>query len=365
MQISYEDLVKYHGRLFIGGVAMAYKAMQLAFQLIPDRGEILSREKIVFKSAMGQEARGVIDAVEMATRALTRGDLIADTAIPARIPAPSSPNGGKYYFEFHYDGTVLAIAVKENLIAPEFVDYARKELAGTIQCDEEARLQEVKEELAAALLAGEPGSLFNWALIHPNHGRVPGGPLNNHIVGRTENMKPFTITDRSDILEISYDDMIKYHGRHYIGGVAIAYKVLELAFDQLLGGQIPAREKISFASGMGLSGMGLLDGVEMVTRTWTRGRFTADHDLPCRIPAPSLPRTGRYYYELSYEGRTIAMALKEGLIPDEFMMLSRKAGDQALTEAEAVRLQEVKEELAATLMGSDPASLFNYIIVPV
>lgn len=361
--ISYDDLVKYHGRLFIGGVAMAYKAMQLAFRLLANDGGILAREEISFRSAMGPEARGLIDAVEMATRSLSRGALTASTALPARIPAPSSPNGGKYYFEFHYGGVVLAMSVKEGLIAPEFIAYSRKELAGAIQSGEEAHLQEVKEELAAALLAAEPENLFDWELVPDKHCTAVRQPSDYHLKEENLSMKPFIVSDRNDILEISYEDMIKYHGRHYIGGVAIAYKVLELAFDRLLGGQIPAREKIRFASAMGLSGMGLLDGVEMVTRAWTRGRFTADHDLPCRIPAPSLPRTGKYYYELSYEGQTIAMALKEGLIPEEFMVLSRKAGEQTINESEAVRLQKVKEELAAALMGSEAASLFNYIIV--
>lgn len=165
LQIHYEDLIKYHGRLFIGGVAMAFKAMQLASRLLSGRDGIWSREKISFKSAMGPEARGVLDAVEMATRALTSGDLIADTSIPARIPAPRSPNGGKYYFEFHYDGTVLAIAVKEGIIARDFIDYARKELSGSIKYSEESRLQEVKEELAAALMAGEPECFFNWKIF--------------------------------------------------------------------------------------------------------------------------------------------------------------------------------------------------------
>lgn len=36
--------------------------------------------------------------------------------------------------------------------------------------------------------------------------------------------------DRVGIVEITYEDMIKYHGRFHIAGVAMAYKVLELAF---------------------------------------------------------------------------------------------------------------------------------------
>ncbi|MEN6325402.1 MAG: hypothetical protein ABFD18_04215 [Syntrophomonas sp.] len=176
-------------------------------------------------------------------------------------------------------------------------------------------------------------------------------------------MNSFYIKDRDVALHISYDDMIKYHGRYYIGGVAIAFKVLELAFAKLIPGEIPAREKISFASAMGLAGGGVIDAVEMVTRTWTRGKFIADAALVPMIPAPDLPNGGKYYYELNYDGTKIAIALKDGLIPEEFMILSRKATTQTITEEEAIRLQEVKEDLASTLMANKAEALFNWVIV--
>ncbi len=41
------------------------------------------------------------------------------------------------------------------------------------------------------------------------------------------------VKDRGNVLQISYEDMIKYHGRFHIGGVAMAFKALELAFERL------------------------------------------------------------------------------------------------------------------------------------
>lgn len=175
-------------------------------------------------------------------------------------------------------------------------------------------------------------------------------------------MNSFRIIDRDIMLNISYEDMIKYHGRFNIGGVAISYKVLELAFSKLSPEQIPAREKINFVSGMGLAGMGLIDGVEMVTRAWTRGRMKADDKLATRIPALDLPDGGKYYYEMEYEGRKIAMALKDGLIPEEFMVLTRKAKAGKINPEEAQRLQVVKEDIAAALMSTDPEELFDWVI---
>lgn len=175
-------------------------------------------------------------------------------------------------------------------------------------------------------------------------------------------MQDFSIRDRGSVLNISYEDMIKYHGRFNIGGVAIAYKVLELAFSKLSPEEFPARQKIHFVSGMGMSGPGLIDGVEMVTRAWSRGRMTADDAIRPRIPAPALPDGGKYYYEMEYDGRKIAIALKDGLLPEEFMVLARKAKAQALSEQEALRLQAVKENIAAVLMSKDPEEIFNWIL---
>lgn len=176
-------------------------------------------------------------------------------------------------------------------------------------------------------------------------------------------MEELKVSDRDILLTISYDDMIKYHGRFNIGGVAIAFKVLELAFAKLSPGAVPAREKINFVSGMGMAGLGLIDGVEMVTRAWTRGRMIADDRLNTRLPALDLPDGGKYYYEMEYEGKRIAMALKDGLIPEEFMELTRKAMAATINPEEACRLQDVKENIAAALMSREPEELFNWIII--
>ena len=41
------------------------------------------------------------------------------------------------------------------------------------------------------------------------------------------------IVDGNALLQITYEDMIKYHGRFNIGGVAIAYQAIKLGFSKL------------------------------------------------------------------------------------------------------------------------------------
>ncbi|HWP96879.1 MAG TPA: hypothetical protein VN426_08500 [Syntrophomonadaceae bacterium] len=170
------------------------------------------------------------------------------------------------------------------------------------------------------------------------------------------------IKDRDTILQISYEDMIKYHGRFHIGGVALAFKALQLGFARLLPpGQVPSRSKIAFASGMGPTATGVLDGVEMVTRAGSKGRMTSDTVLGKNVTAPETPNAGKFYFELTYDGVKLGLALKEGLVPEEFISLSRQAMARTLDNDGARRLQEVKEELAATLMSNKAEDLFNCI----
>ncbi|MEQ8174006.1 MAG: hypothetical protein ABRQ26_02970 [Syntrophomonadaceae bacterium] len=168
------------------------------------------------------------------------------------------------------------------------------------------------------------------------------------------------IMDRDTLLEISYEDLIKYHGRLHIGGVAIAFKLMELSFELLSPVAVPRRGSFSFASALGEAATGVLDGVEMVTRARSRGNMTADPAQGQKADAPLSANGGKFYFELGYQEHKLGLALAPGLVPDEFIVLSKAAMSGSLDAEGKHRLQEVKEELAASLMSREAASLFIY-----
>ena len=84
------------------------------------------------------------------------------------------------------------------------------------------------------------------------------------------NNSPLRIKDGDDILTISYDDVVKYHGYSMIGGVALAYKIMLWGFPKLTD-EIPERGHFSFLSGIGLGGQGVIDATEMVMRVRSKG----------------------------------------------------------------------------------------------
>ncbi len=168
------------------------------------------------------------------------------------------------------------------------------------------------------------------------------------------------IKDGNDLLDITYEDMVKYHGRQFIGGVALAYKLLELALRELAPDEVPVRDRITVI--LGVYGPGIIDGIEMVTRALTRSALTVKPQLAADKLAPDAAdgQGGKYYFEIAYDDDKLNITLKPGLLPNEFIRLSYKTHAGTITEWEQLRLQDLKEEIAQFLLMQKPEDLFDY-----
>ena len=117
------------------------------------------------------------------------------------------------------------------------------------------------------------------------------------------------VLDRGARLTFSFDDLMRYHGPSSPGGVAHAYKVLELALPLL--GDPPERREIEVATAFG--GPGARDGFELVLRAVTEGRYTVDPDL-------ARPERGwtreRFVFRLTSHGRTVELGVREGFVTE-------------------------------------------------
>lgn len=169
------------------------------------------------------------------------------------------------------------------------------------------------------------------------------------------------VKDHDDLLEITYDDMIKYHGRSFIAGVAIAAKLLELVTMVLTDG-ILVREHFHIV--LGVNGPGIADGIEMATRAASGGRMSIDQNVSQGKDAPEAAdgQNGKYYFVVTYEGRKMMVWLRHGLIPQRFLDLAAKTHDQTITAAETVYLQQLKEEIAARLIPMEAQRIFHYTL---
>jgi hypothetical protein len=163
------------------------------------------------------------------------------------------------------------------------------------------------------------------------------------------------VRDRGDVLLINFEDLVKYHGRSNIGGVALAFKVLEYVFSKLSPHEVPQREKVEIFTAF--AGSGAVDGFEMLTRAVTQNRFRLDEtfEAPGALPAV----TGQFYFRITYRGKTLAVTPRAGLIPDRFFALSRKNKAGEATSDDIIEFQGMKEALADALMAANAEDLFE------
>ncbi|MBE6024050.1 MAG: hypothetical protein E7231_12710 [Cellulosilyticum sp.] len=170
------------------------------------------------------------------------------------------------------------------------------------------------------------------------------------------------VKDHDDLIEITYDDILKYHGRQMIGGAALAFKIMLMTFPKL-SNEVPQRGHFSFYSGIGQNGRGIIDATEMVMHVKTNNQLRTDLEYSDDKLGQVAPNGGRYYFEIGYKEQLIKLYLKEGIIPEEFMTYSKlaykcKMEGVAMTEEDQARLLELRQELARSIMASKPEDLF-------
>lgn len=159
------------------------------------------------------------------------------------------------------------------------------------------------------------------------------------------------VQERGRTIAYAFDDMLKYHGPRSPGGVAVAFKVLQRAFALLSPDGPPARREVTVRTAFG--GPGGRDGFEAVTRAVSGDRFTLDPDL-------TRPERGRlverFVFEIGLAGRSVTLLLRDGFVTEEFIDLAR-TDDRS--EQEEARLDVLKAELAARVMGAEASDVFD------
>ena len=157
-------------------------------------------------------------------------------------------------------------------------------------------------------------------------------------------MSTLTIFDHGEPIGIGFDDLLKYHGRGFVGGVAHGFKVMERAFPLLAEGKPLERHDIGIETAF--PGPGARDAFEMVTRAVTGGRYRVDPDLagPDVIRSPR----GSYFFRFAYQGASVDLTLREGLVRDEFVELARRGPS---TPAEVEWLAWLKQDMADRLLS--------------
>ena len=149
----------------------------------------------------------------------------------------------------------------------------------------------------------------------------------------------------------SFAEMLRYSGPGSPGGVALGFKVMELAFARLEPGGLVERREVVVETAF--RGPGVRDACELVTRSLTEGRYLVD-------PARERPERGHtletFAFRVGYRGRTVSLLLRKGIVTDEFIRLAQA---DELTAEEQERFTAMKQALADQLMATPAADVFE------
>ena len=159
------------------------------------------------------------------------------------------------------------------------------------------------------------------------------------------------VLDQGEAIAISFDDLLKYHGRSSIAGVAHAFKAMERAFPLLSPGEPPERYDITVESGFP---GGARDAFEVVTRAVTGDRYRLT-SAPAGTEAPEAPG-GHFFFRLGYRGTVVDLTARAGLVPEDFLEVACR---EAPTPGEAARARQLKEEMAERLLSLPAQDVYD------
>lgn len=149
---SFDDMLKYHGPGSPGGVAVAFKVLERALELLSP-GERPQRREISVRTSFG--GPGARDGFEAVTRAVSGERYTVD-------PVLARPERGRtierFVFEVGYGDSTATLALRDGFVTEEFIDLARKDGRSA---DEEAHLDVLKAELAERVMGGTAAEMFD------------------------------------------------------------------------------------------------------------------------------------------------------------------------------------------------------------
>lgn len=160
-----------------------------------------------------------------------------------------------------------------------------------------------------------------------------------------------SVNEDGRTLDFTFADLMNYHGGGSPGGVAQAFKVLELTLPLLSPDEPPERREISLRTPFG--GPGFRDAVEMVTRAVTGGRFVEDPGLV----EPELGRNrDQFVFHVAYRDRSVTVRIRDGVTRDDFIELLHTANR---TSEQDAHFETLKREFADRLMAGPAAAAYE------
>jgi len=151
LRFGFDDALRYAGPGSPAGVAIGFKALQHAFEVLsPDAPP--ERRAITVRTAF--RGPGARDAFEAVTRAVTDGRFTVDRRL---LRADRGRLLEDFVFEIGVGGPTVTLLLRDGFVTDEFIDLARTERRSQ---DQERQLDSLKAILAQHVLSSDATEVF-------------------------------------------------------------------------------------------------------------------------------------------------------------------------------------------------------------
>jgi hypothetical protein len=157
------------------------------------------------------------------------------------------------------------------------------------------------------------------------------------------------IKDQQELIEISFSELRKYHGGAALMALAVGYRVMQVAINELFGSQPPQRKSLKIFSGHG--GPGFRDAFEFITRAVTRGAYEVDVNYPNAQHDPFRAQSYAFIVTADH-GAAVEVALKSDFLPHIFYEYMEKGRKQQITEQEIAQFAELRSVLCERALAA-------------
>jgi hypothetical protein len=154
LRFGFDDALRYAGPGSPAGVAIGFKALQRAFDVLSP-GSPPERRSVTVRTAF--RGPGARDAFEAITRAVTDGRFVVDRAL---LRADRGRLLEDFVFEIGVDGSAVTLLLRDGFVTDEFIDLARTDDRTDAQ---ERRLDGLKAQLAQRVMAAPATDVLELA----------------------------------------------------------------------------------------------------------------------------------------------------------------------------------------------------------
>jgi len=171
-------------------------------------------------------------------------------------------------------------------------------------------------------------------------------------------MDTLIVLDQSDLIELTFEDLKKFHGTKSICGLTVSFKVMQAAFDALASGAPIKRSELSVATAF--PGPGARDGFEMVMRAVTREKYWIEEGIAPSATVAEAAK-GAYFFRITGNGRIATLGLKPEVVPPEFVPFRRRQLQGQLSEEEKRNFRRLQFTFSDSLLSISPNEAINLL----